>query len=176
MDLTQAAGLFDLIRACSDRAAQAAIEQLDGVLSRSFNGLYDAFLEVTANLETTLDFVEDELPDDVFSGIAQKLDYSFTELDELLETWNEGRLLREGVRVAIGRPNAGKSSLLNALLGFERAIVSEIEGTTRDTIEEQWVFKRNSVALNRYGRLTRDGVQRKLKAFAVQKHIEKWLN
>ena len=75
MDLTQAEGLFDLIRARSDRAAQAALEQLEGVLSRSFNGLYDAFLEVTANLETTLDFVEDELPDDVFSGIAQKLDF-----------------------------------------------------------------------------------------------------
>jgi tRNA modification GTPase len=85
--------------------------------------------------------VEDELPDDVFSGIAQKLDDSFRDLDELLETWNEGRLLREGVRVAIlGRPNAGKSTLLNALLGFERAIVSEVAGTTRDTIEEQWVL------------------------------------
>ena len=141
MDLTQAEGLFDLIRARSDRAAQAALEQLEGVLSLSFNRLYDAFLEVTANLETTLDFVEDELPDDVFTGIAQKLDYSFKELDELLDTWNEGRLLREGVRVAIlGRPNAGKSTLLNALLGFERAIVSEIEGTTRDTIEEQWIL------------------------------------
>jgi tRNA modification GTPase len=141
MDLTQAEGLFDLIRARSDRAAQVAIEQLEGVLSRSFNGLYDAFLEVTANLETTLDFVEDELPDDVFSGIAQKLDHSFQVLDDLLETWNEGRLLREGVRVVIlGRPNAGKSTLLNALLGFERAIVSEVAGTTRDTIEEQWVL------------------------------------
>jgi tRNA modification GTPase len=141
MDLTQAEGLYDLIRARSDRAAQVAFEQLDGVLSRSFNELYDAFLVVTANLETTLDFVEDELPDDVFSGIAQKLDDSFRDLDELLETWNEGRLLREGVRVAIlGRPNAGKSTLLNALLGFERAIVSEVAGTTRDTIEEQWVL------------------------------------
>ena len=74
-------------------------------------------MEVTANLETTLDFVEDELPDDVFSGIAQKLDFSFTELDELLETWNEGRLLREGVRVAIlGRPNAGKSTFVKCVI------------------------------------------------------------
>jgi tRNA modification GTPase len=142
MDLTQAEGLYDLISARSDRAAKAALEQLEGSLSRSIHTLYDHFLEVTANLETTLDFVEDELPDDVFSGIRQKLDRSFKTLDALLKTWNEGRLLREGARVTIlGRPNAGKSTLLNVLLGYERAIVSNVEGTTRDTIEEQWLLE-----------------------------------
>ena len=142
MDLTQAEGLYDLISARSDRAAKVALEQLEGSLSRSIDALYDAFLEVTANLETTLDFVEDELPDDVFTGIREKLDGSFTTLDTLLKTWNEGRLLREGARITIlGRPNAGKSTLLNRLLGFERAIVSNVEGTTRDTIEEQWVLE-----------------------------------
>ncbi|MEA2067758.1 MAG: tRNA uridine-5-carboxymethylaminomethyl(34) synthesis GTPase MnmE [Verrucomicrobiota bacterium] len=141
IDLLQAEGIFDLIRARSDRAASAAMEQMEGKLSQQFNGIYDAFLEVAANLETTLDFVEDELPDDVFSGIADLLDRTFQSLDRLLDTWDEGRLLREGARVVIlGRPNAGKSTLLNALLGFDRAIVSSTAGTTRDTIEEGFVL------------------------------------
>ncbi len=141
IDLLQAEGIFDLIRARSDRAASAALEQMEGRLSDQFNLIYEAFLEVAANLETTLDFVEDELPDDVFSGIADLLDRTFRALDHLLDTWDEGRLLREGARVVIlGRPNAGKSTLLNALLGFDRAIVSSTAGTTRDTIEEGFVL------------------------------------
>jgi tRNA modification GTPase len=141
IDLVQAEGIFDLIRARSDRAASAAMEQMEGKLSQQFDAIYDAFLEVAANLETTLDFVEDELPDDVFSGIAALLDRTFCTLGELLDTWDEGRLLREGARVVIlGRPNAGKSTLLNALLGFDRAIVSSTAGTTRDTIEEGFVL------------------------------------
>jgi len=141
IDLVQAEGIFDLIRARSDRAAAAAMEQMEGRLSQRFNAIYEAFLEVAANLETTLDFVEDELPDEVFSGIADLLDRTFQTLDTLLDTWDEGRLLREGARVVIlGRPNAGKSTLLNALLGFDRAIVSSTAGTTRDTIEEGFVL------------------------------------
>lgn len=141
IDLLQAEGIFDLIRARSNRAAAAALEQMEGRLSRAFAAIYDAFLEVAANLETTLDFVEDELPDDVFSGIARLLDETFLSLDRLLDTWDEGRLLREGARIVIlGRPNAGKSTLLNALLGFERAIVSRTAGTTRDTIEEGFIL------------------------------------
>ncbi len=141
IDLVQAEGIFDLIRARSDRAASAAMEQMEGKLSQEFDIIYEAFLEVAANLETTLDFVEDELPDDVFSGISNLLDETFLSLDKMLDTWDEGRLLREGARVVIlGRPNAGKSTLLNVLLGFDRAIVSSTAGTTRDTLEEGYVL------------------------------------
>lgn len=137
MDLLQAEAVLDLIRANSDRAAALAVEQMEGALSARFHALYDQVLALASDLEAAMDFSEDEMPPLSDEEIQRRMEKAIEESQALLQTWNEGRLVREGLKVSIlGPPNAGKSTLFNALLGIDRAIVSDLPGTTRDTLEE----------------------------------------
>lgn len=141
IDLVQAEAVLDLVRAGSDRAAIAALEQMEGRLSNSLTKIYDDALVVVSELEVTLDFQEDELPDAVLPEISKRIDALENSLEDLLAGWDEGHVLREGVRTVIcGQPNVGKSTIFNALLGKSRAIVTSRPGTTRDTIEESVLF------------------------------------
>lgn len=137
LDLAQAEAVADIIRARTDRALAAAEEQLAGRLSERVNRLRDALMHLLAHVEAYLDFPEEDIHPATQEELQAGLRRAIDGLDELLSTANEGRILRQGVRaVIVGRPNVGKSSLLNQLLGRDRAIVAPTPGTTRDTIEE----------------------------------------
>jgi len=137
MDLTQAEAVIDLIRAKTDLALRSATEQLEGRLGEKIGKIRSEFISLLAHINASIDFPEEGIAPDEGEKLRVRLDSVAEEIAALLATADQGRILREGVRVVIyGATNAGKSSLLNQLLGYERVIVSETHGTTRDTIEE----------------------------------------
>ena len=137
MNLTQAEAVRDLIDARTRTAVQQAARQLGGELSARLQPVKDALLEIIVPLESSLEFVEDDLPDIAIERISNRLAELIRRLQKLSDTFRTGRLLKDGLRVTLaGRPNVGKSSVFNTLLASDRAIVTDVPGTTRDSLSE----------------------------------------
>jgi tRNA modification GTPase len=137
LDLTQAEAVIDLIRAKSDRAHTAAVHELEGHLSKRIDEAREKLITILAHIEAHIDFPEEDIAPETRETLLRDTEIVLAFVRSLLDTARDGRILREGISVAIvGRPNVGKSSLMNALVGSDRSIVTSVPGTTRDTIEE----------------------------------------
>ena len=142
IDLSQAEAVADIINSRTEASLKGARNQLDGLLSKKVNSLRESLIEIASLLELELDFAEEGLEFISLAEIQTKIETIIKEIEELLKTYSFGKVLRDGVQTAIvGRPNVGKSSLLNYMLKDSRAIVSHIPGTTRDIIKDEFFYK-----------------------------------
>ena len=171
IDLLQAESVIDVINAKSEKEAKTGIKQLEGVLSKKIKEIKQEILDVMVNVDVSIDYPEYDVEDVTNSQISEMLDSVQTKLEILEKSFDNGKLIKEGIKTAIiGKPNAGKSSLLNAILKEDRAIVTDIAGTTRDTIEEYVTI--NGIALKLIDtagiREAKDSVEK----IGIQKSIE----
>lgn len=148
MDLTQAEAVIDLIHAENEEAAANAAGQLGGVMLRKIAPIYDSLKDIMAHFHAVLDYPDEDIDPFELSSFRGTLSAAKADLEKLLATYSRGQVIRNGIRaVILGKPNAGKSSILNALAGFERVIVTDVAGTTRDSVEETIRLGRHTIRL-----------------------------